>query len=846
MLSWGTVTSTTGAGTNTSTNTNTSGSGTRKDSTGHHRNSITGSLFPGVSASTFGLGGSNSSDNDKNSSSRTLMLPAHQQSKDLVRVKVATSKRSVVVVVPADASVADFLDVVSGKIIRGFPPGSVVFNPQPVVAVMTRDGYFFDDDDLVRYAFEQDTELLALTHEELRAALKHQIDPFFSRPVVSDRRNPVAAVMSTPHHHANGNANNNGPLSVVTSLEAYGFVNGNGGVGVGDDEFDGAEGTMGQFKNGASGSRSSGQFDDGNNDNGRMSSRSMRSNSLSASASASTSGYGGYGASGSVGSSDDDDYLERVVAEQGLSRFSWNHLNIVGANGVSGKDQPLVFLSFAKENSSRMAEGGNGVGVCDPYWIYSSLKEAGFNVFIDASDREAGEPLSEELVEMMLKATHFVTCISKEYAQSLLCENEFKFSRFKKRIICLVGGNNLEFFKTTAVGYMCGQGDVHYLDFTKQESMPKSLDHLKNFLAKDELNPSETLKVSVPPLVPRRGRIYISYCWENSSSAMRAAGQLAGPGVGLCDPRAVARRLKSAGFECWMDVHKSLVGSTFPSHLSASITSGNGTINSAATTLNTPTQMDPGTPRTPTALTSSKHLRNGMDLPAREVAMIDPDDLADALTQGMDNSDCMLAFISDEFVEAPQLAREFHFAHNVLRVPLIPVIVGAGTGSLWRGGPVGDAVGKYIHLDASGGDVVGELFARLLKILFKIVCASAPPEGPRREWDGEEEEDEKPLPVPGEDEEDGERVEVLEELEEEDEDEEDSTEIVEESGGEKDVVVVAEKFEGAGDVVVKDGKGEVEVEEVKIETKQEVKVVEDIAESTSDEEGAVLSESTAV
>ncbi|KAJ3164408.1 hypothetical protein HK101_000435 [Irineochytrium annulatum] len=599
-----------------------------------------------------------------------------------VRVKVATSKRCMNVVLNGDATVSDFLDVVSAKIFRGFPVGSVVFNPQPVVAVMSRDGFFYDEDDLIRQAFDPDADLLALTNEELRTVLRSQSDPFFSRlasapPEPSQYPRGFPAPLRNEPQQVNYSSRSSVAGSTVGDLIGAGGagVNGNG---VGRDE----------------GSLSS--MDDAPPGPGVGPGGGFRSRAMS------------------------------IAANGTLS------------TGAVVKRKPTVFVSFSQLNSARMAGSERAVGSCDPHSIYKGLKEAGFNVFIDESEREAGEPLSEELVDMMLKATHFVTCISKEYAESIMCETEFKFSRLKKRVIVLVGGDSLDFFSNSAVGFMCGGGDVTHIDFRDTSKHSSSMTSLVKALEAPSTGPSNGVVVpslvsspfsnpddptsptaAVAPLLPRRGRIYIAYCWDNSLSAVRSLGQLAGAGVGVCDPRTVAQRLKLAGFEVWVDVRRRdvrrLMEHGFDPESCSDQTSDSG------------------------------------DEEGEDGAMgADDDEMADALTLGMDQSDCMIAFISDEFASSPLLTREFHFAHNVLRLPLVPVVVGMGSGATWRAGPVGESVRGYMSLDATSSDVDLE---SLLRLIYKVMGASPPPEGPRRppvEEVNQEEEDVASTKVPEE------------------------------------------------------------------------------------------------
>ncbi|KAI9357063.1 hypothetical protein DFJ73DRAFT_758447 [Zopfochytrium polystomum] len=702
---------------------------------------------------------------------------------ECVRIKVATSKRSMVIIIRSDATVSEFLDAVSSKIIRGFPVGSVVFNPQPVVAAMTRDGYFFDDDDLVKHAFNQDQEVITLTHEELRATLKTQLDPFFSRPVVSEFQQPRRMV-TLPVLPGQGLITSPPGVPLLlgppSSRRSSATFFSSGGMGVDTDKTAGYNGVSGfdiegrrvaspSDENapgfplyGAHGKRLSAASsltgmqaleeegpDDVFPDDQMVDSETIFTSSIASLVS------GGLSAAAVAGAGDSSTSTAGSVSGAG---DPWDGGSVVSG----GHAQHLIFLSFARENSPRTAENGKPVGVCDPFWIYSNLKEAGFNVFIDASDREA--------------ATHFVTCISKEYAESPLCDHEFKFSRFKKRVVCLVGAeNNTDFFQSTAVGYMMGGGDVYSIDFTRQSALQTSLEQLKLYLSassskdgsstpflpspeaaifKSLISPTDaSLPPPLPPLIPRRGRIYISYSWENSLSIVRARDQqpAGGQGTGVCDPRAVARRLRSAGFEVWIDVHRAPDADAAPSPTPSSLLIG---------------QHPPETPTTPTpgavALASAAAaaaaaaaatgpesplpraptLINGLDLSTARLAHIlltAPALLTetDALTLGLDRSDCVLAFISDEYVESQRLVREFHFAHNVLRVPLIPIVVGAGVGALWRSGKVGEAVSKYLSIDATTSDLVGRNLEKLLRTLFKVVASSPPPEGPRREDDGD-------------------------------------------------------------------------------------------------------------
>ncbi|KAJ1542891.1 hypothetical protein HK405_009659, partial [Cladochytrium tenue] len=782
------------------------GGGTSGSGLSSNPGSVGNGTAAGVIAGVLGVSGSGS---------------GNRRNGDTVRVRVATSKRSMVVVLRADATVSDFLDVVSSKILRGFPVGSVVFNPQPVVAAMTRDGYFFDDDDLVKHAFFPDQEIITLTHEELRSTLKTQLDPFFSRPVVSDYNQPRRLV-TMPAHTLGGPSPPSsmplllgppsrrpslatGPLAGVDTERTAGNQNGvstlmhspsdehgPGGFGVGGG-IGGGGGVGGGLPAppttltyyGPGGKRMSianigpiGPIhvvheedpDDLFPDDQLVDGETLFTSSIASLVSGGINAAGGGGDSGTSAAGDTLD----------------------GGSVVSGgAQQHLIFLSFARENSTRTAEGGKAVGSCDPFWIYNALKEAGLNVFIDASDREAGESLSDELVEMMLKGS------------SPLCDHEFKFSRFKRRAICLLGAENkLEFFKTTAVGYMCGGGDVFYHDFTRPSQVQKSLEQLKQYLTATTAGSKEAVggsllpspetaffkslagasvgdevsgAAAVPlPLVPRRGRIYVSYSWENSLSLVRARDRdpSGGSGTGVCDPRTVARRLRAAGFEVWIDVHKAKMPSGDDDDTGDGVGSGGGgpdDLKSPLTAAGPPAGLQPGQlPETPTTPTPSavqavqvaaaaavagmsvigrddggSALINGIDLSTPSLAQLlvyTPELLTttDALTLGLDRSDCVLAFISDEYAESARLKREFHFAHNVLRVPLIPIVVGLGVGALWRGGEVGQAVSKYLNIDATTSDLVGRSFDRLLRTVFKIVASSPPPEGPRREPEGEE------------------------------------------------------------------------------------------------------------
>ncbi|KAJ3097555.1 hypothetical protein HDU97_004748 [Phlyctochytrium planicorne] len=788
-----------------------------------------------------------------------------------IRIKVATSKRSMVVVCRHDASVSDFLDMVSSKIIRGFPVGSIVLNPQPVVAAMSRDGYFYDEDDLVRHAFESDTEVLALTNDELRKILRTQHDPFFTRLVHAAPTQPMIEqpqTSSPPQTH----------IQLDDSPYSFDLSSPNNNHGQGNDDDQPRSAIPHHMSRVRSLSKSSNTSPNGANaNNGSLSSPNSRRGSMIGSVV-----MGGQGSTHSL--------LAAAAGKMGAA--SNGRMTLVGDVGgafeaaVMGSmgggpilpplgTRPLIFLSFSRLNSMRMVGADKAVGTCDPHWIYKGLKEAGFSVFIDESEREAGEPLSEELVDLMLKATHFVTCISKEYAESPLCEAEFKFSRFKKRFVVLVGtapnssvsssflatppfssnssvtsssSNNkaahrrtsgiwgpsgrppalapsvavASYVGGTSVGHMLGGGDVACIDFREPGKVQNAMKalvaalraeteigeplHLINTstvvsvgspispsaqlpkekvltLLKSIVDSSTTAKRAVRILtttstacvtrfgvsdeteedvyaamgftsgsdggeeeteaafktvfsgpVARRGRIYVAYCWDNSPSAMKTMGQLVGVGAGVCDPRRVAARLGAAGFEVWMDVRrkdwrKIASGERRVVKLQRKL---EGRIRKRRDVLEEEVEDD--------GIELEPEPEEGEDEESENFDD-DGDELADALTLGMDHTDCMIAFISDEFASSPQLSREFHFAHNVLRLPLIPVVVGVGVGNVWRKGALGTAVRGYVSIDATVQDVDLD---HLLKMIYKVVGASPAPEGPRR---GSVDQMMTPLPV---------------------------------------------------------------------------------------------------
>ncbi|KAJ3107943.1 hypothetical protein HDU96_007731 [Phlyctochytrium bullatum] len=864
-----------------------------------------------------------------------------------VRIKVATSKRSMVVVVRADATVSDFLDTVSGKIIRGFPVGSIVLNPQPVVAAMSRDGYFYDEDDLVRHAFDTDSEVLALTNDELRRVLRTQHDPFFSRLIHANDSTPTTTVpqhmlpvtaspavshgaLQLTHHPHDAHDDDDGPHPSPFPSSSH--------LAAGSPQ--------------PSPAAASAATGFPQHIPARMRAHSLRSPAHSRRSSVvgsvlqlASTGGGGDAMAGGL------DVWEMMVMG------SLGGAPILPPPGA----RPLVYVSFSRLNSARMMGGDRAVGTCDPHWIYKGLKQAGFSVFIDESEREAGEPLSEELVDMMLKATHFVTCLSKEYASSPLCEAEFKFSRFKKRFVVLVGTSPAaqippqplgklstaahamakqsrrrasgfwgpsarpssmialgsgagagpsglaggvgatagapanavaSYVAGTAVGHMVGGGDVACIDFRDPAKMNKAMTALvaalrgetevgEKLLASstattlsrgygsrasladvhaggpagaatfaspdavarvlrtivsedvvarravrvlttasmataarfgvkrrvtaaggatmvgpaDGALPGDVFTVlgwdggeeddGVPEVAvaratvvsgptARRGRIYVAYCWDNSASAMKSMGQLVGVGAGVCDPRRVAARLAAAGFEVWMDVRRKDVKRIAKAERRVErmrrrleerrrrarvegVAGGKGEGVEGEGLGDEDTEEDNTAPMSsaggddeeddrspggsgsdtddddPTTATNGRH-NGGAPTDSDDDDDDGGDELADALTLGMDHADCMIAFISDEFASSPQLSREFHFAHNVLRLPLIPVVVGVGLGNVWRNGPLGAAVRGYVSIDATVGDVDLD---HLLKMIYKVVGASPAPEGPRRDPEDE-------------------------------------------------------------------------------------------------------------
>ncbi|KAI8851067.1 hypothetical protein BC829DRAFT_133686 [Chytridium lagenaria] len=151
---------------------------------------------------------------------------------------------------------------------------------------------------------------------------------------------------------------------------------------------------------------------------------------------------------------------------------------------------------------------------------------------------------------------------------------------------------------------------------------------------------------------------------------MKSMGQLVGGGAGVCDPRRVAAKLGAAGFEVWMDVRRRDVrriarGERRVERLKRRLEERRGVVEEVG---HEDDDADTEKNRDETLLDSPT---SPSDVSLSE-SDSDDEELADALTLGMDHADCMIPFISDEFASSPQLSREFHFAHNVLRLPLFP------------------------------------------------------------------------------------------------------------------------------------------------------------------------------
>ena len=181
----------------------------------------------------------------------------------------------------------------------------------------------------IKYAFDTNAEIIALTADELRPALIQQIDPYFSSdsgplsPGFDERRlnNRGSLLIQHPppimcddditdpmfaenHNYINANHNH-----VTDTARLLSNMGGGGLVGaISPDE---------------------------------------------------SSSFGDYS----------QKYYTSPLALTSAQRLSWNSNTASNhTSALSSSPSPyVVFISFSRLNSARMAQGGRSVGVCDPY-----------------------------------------------------------------------------------------------------------------------------------------------------------------------------------------------------------------------------------------------------------------------------------------------------------------------------------------------------------------------------------------------------------------------------------------------------------------------------------------------
>eukprot|EP00049_Salpingoeca_infusionum_P024612 m.16389 g.16389 ORF g.16389 m.16389 type:complete len:777 (-) comp7072_c0_seq2:261-2591(-) len=298
---------------------------------------------------------------------------------------------------------------------------------------------------------------------------------------------------------------------------------------------------------------------------------------------------------------------------------------------------PDVFISFSHANCSSSSGADNAPPAysqmesvtTDPRRIKDDLRARGFSCW-DADDTpDNGAP--EQIALAMRNCKVVVACISNEYAADSSCRTQFQFAKkmLKKPVVPIIVGAGAWDWQATVVGLLiAGELFISFQDQglheRKMEELIDAVSDLAHMSVMADAGGVDTPARNVNPNKRDAYDVFVSYCWNNSITAESEHNITRIVGNLFNDPRHIKKELTSRGYSMWLDVEQ----------IEAS---GSG--------------------------------------------------LFEDITQGLTASNCVLAFISQEYAMSDNCRLEFQFALKSLHKPVIPVVVGNGEG--WQQTAIG-------------------------------------------------------------------------------------------------------------------------------------------------------------
>ncbi|CAH1774243.1 unnamed protein product [Owenia fusiformis] len=235
-----------------------------------------------------------------------------------------------------------------------------------------------------------------------------------------------------------------------------------------------------------------------------------------------------------------------------------------------------------------------------PGKLMKDLEEAGYSCCFKENLTNVDV---EDIMTAMQDSRHILVFISTDFVHDPICQSMYLHARnflHKPTILAMVGTNRD--WQNTNIGMMVSH--QVYINMQRMSQYPDKLKELKSRLTQKAVKKNKSEKFDV----------FLSYCWSNSGSAVKAGKARGKPGsVGAGDPRLLKEQLEASGVKCWLDIEQ--VG------------------------------------------------ENG---------------LFEDIVNGIKNSKVIIACISDEYVSSANCQSEFRFAHITAGAPIVLAIMGTG------------------------------------------------------------------------------------------------------------------------------------------------------------------------
>lgn len=310
----------------------------------------------------------------------------------------------------------------------------------------------------------------------------------------------------------------------------------------------------------------------------------------------------------------------------------------------------------------------------DPWTIYGMLTSMGYKVYFDKEQQTHAPGHVIKAHEGLVRSRVFVACLSNAYSgdEALRQEMQFAEGHLRMPVVGLVVEAYQHYpwdWQRSWLGLLMA-GEL-YIDFTNIENEQSKLNELGATIAK-RLGKSSGPTAAIAAMEDAAEvRVFVSYCWRNSLSAV-TAGQVSRDmlaGEKGSDPRVFATQLKASGVRVWLDIE----------------------------------QLEAG----------------------GEAGMFEQ------IADGLIGADLVVAFISDEYAASDNCQMECQFATKTLQKNVIPVACGSGS-QAWKASVIGmlfgagkDAIDLSPTVAADGG--MDRLVARVKARCSELADSRDPP-----------------------------------------------------------------------------------------------------------------------